>query len=102
MLALLAALLPLIQGAGTGAIAAALSQITVLQWIEIGLAVAKAGPEIVALFQKLHPALDVFIQDVIQNEKNITLAAHGVHSELQAWMKTNGDEVIRMYPGNVN
>lgn len=63
--ALLVALLPLIQDAVAGdTVAAALSSVTVAQWVTIAAQALTAEPQIVAAIKALHPAIKTFLTAV--------------------------------------
>jgi hypothetical protein len=76
---LLVALLPLITDAVAGeSVAAALSGLTIAQWVTIAAQTITAEPQIVAALKKLHPAIEKFVTDV-RNGVEIHAAAAEVH-----------------------
>jgi hypothetical protein len=99
MLAILAALLPVIQTAMTGTtIATALAGISIWQWAKIGIEVAQAEPALLKALKALHPAIRDFLGD-IENGIGAELAALGIHSTLAAIVAANADKAIQLQPG---
>lgn len=99
MFALLAALIPLIQSVGLPAVQGALAGLSIGQWLGIAEDVAKAAPEVLTAIKSLAPALHDFVTDIEEKVPH-DLAAANIHADIKAWMASNGDAVIKMYPGN--
>jgi hypothetical protein len=97
------ALLPiigaLISGGGMSAATAALSSLSLTQWITIGIEVAAAAPKIKAAYSALHPAIATFIGDL---EKNLGagmdkhMASARAYSTMAEWFAANSEAAIRV------
>lgn len=83
MLALLGAVLPLVQVLGLPAINGALGALTLANWLTIAIDLVHAEPELVSALKALHPALSQFVTD-IEGGGNHDVAAASVLLKLRA------------------
>lgn len=82
---ILIALLPLIQDAiGGEAIGAALSSLTITQWVAIAADLVNAEPQIIAAIKALNPAIEEFASAVRTGADRL-LAAQDLHLRLQVY-----------------
>lgn len=75
-------------------LSAALSTISIAQWVQIGVAILKAAPYEIQLVRSLHEAFDQLISAVLAHGN-----AAAVPATVQAWLKANAEKAMELQGG---
>ena len=99
MIALLAALIPVITGGAS--LGTAIGSLTLIDWIGIAGGLISAEPKVIAAIKALHPVFEDMANGIARGEHPNDAGMIGFTS-FQEWLIRNGKAAIRLKDGDVD